>query len=108
MRIGRVEDGLAKAGRDALEKFGSTNKLKGIVLDLRFAGGNDYAAAAATADLFVKKEHPLLDWGNGMVRSKRKNEPIHLPVAIGTNRQTSGTAEAMAAVFPQTGTGLIL
>src|SRR5258706_8470813 len=108
LRIGRVDDGLAKAVRDASEKLGSTNKLKGIVLDLRFAGGDDYAAAAATADLFVKKEQPLLDWGNGMVRSKRKNDPIDLPVAIVINRQTSGAAEALAAVFRETGTGLIL
>ena len=108
MRIGRVEDGLAKAVRDAWEKLGSTNKLKGIVLDLRFAGGDDYAVAAATADLFTKKEHPLLDWGNGMVRSKKKIDPIDLPVAVVINRETSGAAEALAAVFRETGTGLIL
>src|SRR5437868_909439 len=38
LRIGRVEDGLARAVHDGLEKLGATNKLKGLILDLRFAG----------------------------------------------------------------------
>ena len=106
--IGRVDDGLTKAVADAIEKLGSTNKLKGVALDLRYAGGDDYAVAAVTADLFVKKEQPLLDWGNGVVRSKPKRDAIDLPVAVVVNRQTSGAAEALAAVLRETGAGLIL
>jgi C-terminal processing protease CtpA/Prc len=108
LRIGRVEDGLARAVRDGWEKLGATNKLKGVVLDLRFAGGDNYAVAAATADLFAKKEQPLLDWGDGVVRSKRKRDSIDLPVAVVVNRETSGAAEALAALFRETGCGLIL
>jgi C-terminal processing protease CtpA/Prc len=108
LRISRVEDGLAKAVRDGLEKLGTTNKLKGVVFDLRFAGGDNYAVAAAVGDLFAKKEQPLLDWGNGVVRSKRKSDPIDLPVAVVVNRETSGAAEALAALFRETGSGLIL
>jgi C-terminal processing protease CtpA/Prc len=108
LRIGRVNDGLTKAVADAIEKLGSTNKLKGVALDLRYTGGDDYAVAAATADLFVKKEQPLLDWGNGVARSRQKQEVIDLPVAVLVNRQTSGAAEALAAVLRETGAGLIL
>ena len=71
--------------------------MKGVALDLRYAVGDDYAAAAAAADLFVKKELPLLNWGNGMVRSKEKTNAIALPVAVLVNRQTAGAAEALAA-----------
>src|SRR6266568_7720019 len=70
LRVGRVETGLDKAVRDAWHQTGSTNKLSGLVLDLRFTQGMDYAAAVATAQLFIKKEQPLLDWGKGMVHSK--------------------------------------
>ncbi len=108
VRIGRVGEGLADAISTACSKPGKTNKLDGVVLDLRYAGGDDYAAAAAVADLFVKKEQPLLNWGSGMVRSKENSDAIGLPVAVLVNRETAGAAEALAAVLRETGTGLIL
>jgi hypothetical protein len=108
VRVGRVGDGLAKAISAACSKPETTNKLKGVALDLRYAGGDDYAAAAAAADLFVRKDQPLLNWGNGMVRSKEKTNAIALPVAVLANRQTAGAAEALAAALRETGTGLIL
>jgi C-terminal processing protease CtpA/Prc len=108
VRVGRVGDGLANAIRAAWNKPGTTNKLKGVALDLRYAGGDDYAAAAAAADIFVKKEQPLLNWGTGMARSKEKNDAIALPVAVLVNRQTAGAAEALAAALRETGAGLIL
>jgi hypothetical protein len=108
LRVGRVGDGLAKAISAACSKPETTNKLKGVALDLRYAGGDDYAAAAAAVDLFVKKEQPLLDWGNGMVKSKEKSDAIALPVTVLVNRQTAGAAEALAAALRETGAGLIL
>jgi hypothetical protein len=108
VRIGQVGEGLADAVQKACQQLGSTNKLKGIALDLRYAVGVDYAAAASTADLFIKKERPLLNWGNGMVISKEKSDAINLPVAVLVNRQTSGAAEALAAILRESGTGLIL
>ena len=108
VRVGRVGDGLANAISAACSKPGTTNKLKGVALDLRYAGGDDYAAAAAAADLFVKKEQPLLNWGSGMVRSKEKSDAISLPVAVLVNRQTAGAAEALAAALRETGAGLVL
>ncbi len=108
VRVGRVDEGLARALRDAYGQLSTTNKLKGLTLDLRYAGGENYAAAAAVADLFLKKERPLLNWGDGMVRSKEKNDAINLPVAVLVNRWTAAAAEALAAVLRETGTGLIL
>jgi hypothetical protein len=108
VRVGRVGDGLANAISAACTKPGTTNKLKGVALDLRYSAGDDYAAAAAAADLFVKKEQALLNWGNGMVRSKEKTNAITLPVALLVNRQTAGAAEALAAALRETGAGLIL
>ena len=108
VRVGRVAEGLAKALREACEKLGATNHLRGVVLDLRYTGGEDYAAAAAAADLFVKKERPLLDWGQGVVRSKAKDHALTNPVAVLVNRQTAGSAEALAAVLRETSLGIIL
>jgi C-terminal processing protease CtpA/Prc len=108
LRIGRVDEGLAKSVQDGYDRLAATNKLKGLVLDLRFSNGSDYAAAAGVTDLFLKKEKPLLDWGDGVVRSKEKPEAIGVPVAVLMNRKTSAAAEALAASMRQTGTGLLL
>ncbi len=108
LRVARVEDGLAKAVREAYDKSASTNKLNGVVLDLRFAGGNDYAAAAAVSDLFLKKDVPLLNWGKGVVNSKPKDDALAGPAAVLVNHRTSGASEALAAILREAGVGLVL
>lgn len=107
LRLNRVDDGLDKAVGQGYERL-ATNKLNGVVLDLRYASGQDYPQAASVADLFVKKEQPLMDWGKGMVRSKPKSEAISLPVAVLVNGKTAGAAEAIAAVLRQAGVALLL
>jgi hypothetical protein len=42
VRVGCVADGLAKAVGDAYRHLGSTNPPVGLVLDLRYADGDDY------------------------------------------------------------------
>ncbi len=108
LRVGHVEEGLAKAVREVCDTLAASNKLQGVVLDLRYTKGNDYAAAAATADLFLKKERPLLDWGKGVVKSKEKQDALSLPVAVLVNQETAGAAEALAATLRETGTALLL
>jgi hypothetical protein len=108
VRVEQVGDGLAGAVRETCKKLEGTNKLDGVILDLRYAAGDHYASAAATAELFIKKEQPLLDWGAGMVRSKDNSDAISLPVAVLVNRRTAGAAEALAAILRETGSGLIL
>ena len=108
LRVGKVEHGLAEAVRENWDMLAATNKLKGLVLDLRYAGGGDYAAAAAAADLFLSKERPLLNWGNGVVKSKEKTNALEWPVVALVNEKTSKAAEALAAVLRETGAGLVL
>jgi C-terminal processing protease CtpA/Prc len=108
LRITRVDDGLAKAIYEAYERMKSTNKVSGLVLDLRYAGGLDYKAAADAADLFVSKNRPLMNWGEGVVMSHEKNGSIRVPVGVLVNHETSGAAEALAAVVREAGAGLIL
>jgi C-terminal processing protease CtpA/Prc len=107
-RVGSVTEALSQEIGAASQRMSETNKLKGLVLDLRFAEGDDFAAAAAAADLFVTKDRPLLDWGSGMAKAKDKEDSIKLPVAVLVNRDTSGAAEALAAVLREVGSGLIL
>ena len=108
VRVRRVADGLDKDVRSAWQALGATNKLKGLVIDLRYAVGTGYGAAAATASLFARKDQPLFDWGQGMVQSQDQPEKIPLSIAVLVNEKTAGAAEALAAALRETGAGLIL
>jgi hypothetical protein len=108
VRITQVATGLAEQVKTVLAQLSQANKLKGVVLDLRFAGGRDYAEAAGTADLFVATERPLLSWGEAMAKATTKTNALSMPIAVLVNRQTAGAAEALAAVLRQTEAALLL
>ena len=108
VRIGTVSQGLGKAVGEACRGVLGTNKLNGVVLDLRYTGGDDYEAVPGAADLFVKTEQPLLDWGKGVVHTSGKGDTLGVPATILVNRQTAGAAEALGAVLRETGAGLLL
>lgn len=107
-RVTEVGDGLAEKFNQAFHQLSSTNKLDGVVIDLRYAGGVDYSAASGMADLFLAKAEPLLNPGNGMLSSHEKTNAIQLPLAILVNSGTSGSSEALAAILRANGAGLIL
>jgi carboxyl-terminal processing protease len=108
VRIARVADGLAGEISGSYERVKATNKVNGIVLDLRYADGSDYKAATDAASLFVSKSQPLLNWGNGVVSAQENANAIRVPVAVLVNHKTSGASEALAAMVRATGVGLIL
>ena len=108
LRVSQIGEGLTVALRQAFDEAAVSNKLKGLVLDLRYANGQDFAVAASVVDLFLSKEQPLLTVSGKTLKSAAKNDNLSLPVAVLVNRETAGAPEALAAVFRETGTGLIL
>jgi hypothetical protein len=108
LRVQNVTPTLAAELAAAHRALAATNQLTGIILDLRFADGENYAAAAAAADLFVARATPLLDWGEGPVQATDKTNALAGPVAVLVNSETIGAAEALAEVLRQTGTALLL
>lgn len=108
VRLGLIEADSTQELTEALTALSATNTLKGLVLDLRFALGKDYRAVAAVAGLFLSREQPLLDWGEGVVKSKPNAAAFTPPLAVLVNRETQGAAEALAGVLRQTGVALVL
>jgi hypothetical protein len=108
LRVPEVFAHLSRELGNCCQAMNGTNKLKGVVVDLRFADGEDYAAAVSVTDLFVAEEKDLLDWGQGMARSTAKTNALDWPVVVLVNGETAGAAEALAALLRDTGTGLIL
>lgn len=86
LRVGQVEKGLAAEITAARLAPATTNKIIGTILDLRFADGNDLAAAKAAANLFAMKKPPL---------------------AILVNRETRGAAVDLAASLREARDGLV-
>jgi len=87
LRVGNVARSLPAEIQSSQAALAATNKLAGMVLDLRFANGDDSAAALATADLFAAKK---------------------LPLAILVNSQTRGAAVTLAMDLREARDGLVL
>lgn len=107
-RVGRVGPGLQDEIMKGYKELNGTNKLKGVVLDLRFADGQDYPAAVSAANVFISTERPLLDAGNGVLKSKANADAIALPVAILVNQKTVGAAEALAGILRSADRAMII
>jgi len=108
VRVNHVNARLPEALHRQYDQLRATNELIGLVLDLRFADGDDYAAVAATADLFATSDKPLLDWGKGMVKAAENAVAPNLPLTVLINGETTGAAEALAAVLREAGPAVIL
>lgn len=108
IRIARVGKELPTDFAKAMKDLTATNKLRGLALDLRFATGRDFKAAAAVADLFLASEQKLFEWSGGTERSTAKTNAFRAPVAVLVNHGTTGAAEALAAVLRDTEVGLLI
>jgi hypothetical protein len=108
LRVAQVGPGLAKEIKAASDELNSKRKLSGLIVDLRFAGGHDYAAAAEAADLFFSTEQALLKWSDVTKHSTVKPDAIRLPISILVNKQTAGAAEALGAALRQAEVGLVI
>ncbi len=107
LQIRRIDNRLPHEFQQWISQL-NTNSLKGLVLDLRYAQGDDYEAAAQVADSFAKAGEPLLKVGANQIQSTEKANVIDLPVAALANKQTRGAAEALAALVRETGAGLVI
>jgi C-terminal processing protease CtpA/Prc len=99
---------LAKALANAQGELSRTGKIVGLALDLRYASGEDYASVLEVAALFAKAEAGMLDWGEGLKTVRPASQTFSQPVAVLVNRQTTGSAEALAAVLREAGVALVL
>lgn len=108
VRVSRVTEKLTDEFSVIYMQWKSSNSINGLIIDLRFAGGTDYAAAAKMAGMFQTEERPLLDFGEGMIRSQSRADAFTGPVVVLVNQSTQGAAEALAAILRQTETALLI
>ena len=103
VRLGTLGHGTAKALDAALGPV-PCEKLNGIILDLRFVRGDDFADAADLTGRFLPKDAPLFT----LVGAKREMRSFNTsyetpctatPLIVLVNHETAGSAEAVAAAF---------
>lgn len=107
LRISHVGAKLDESLAAEFAKLGG-GRLKGLMLDLRYAAGADQKAAARAANLFLATERLLLTVDGEAQRATAKTNAIQLPTAILVNRDTSGAAELLAALLRQNQVGLLI
>jgi hypothetical protein len=108
LRVAVVTAGTAEAFAAALDQLTASNRLRGLVLDLRFATGTDYAEAGRIADRFVASEGLLFQWGDHTARATAKTNAFREPLAVLVNARTSGAPEALAGALRQANAGLLV
>ena len=107
VRIGQVTLGLAPQ-LTALLRTPEFADTRGLILDLRFAGGTDYAAAANVVDIFMATAAPILSWDTAPVISAAKTNAWTRPVTVLVNQETRAAAEAVAAALRQLRIALVI
>jgi hypothetical protein len=108
VRLARIDGTTPAALEEAVSKLVASNRIRGLILDLRETNGRDYGAAGAIADRFFSTEQPLLSWADGKAASSAKSTAYLFPVSILVNGRTRGAAEALAAVLRRGHVGLVL
>ncbi len=103
-----VGEGLGGVLRKAMAGLQASNVVSGWVVDLRFAGGRDYRAAAGAAEPFVRGGEVLLTLGGEEMRSGAESGEGVLPVVVFVNEGTRGAAEALAGVLREAGPAVVM
>jgi hypothetical protein len=108
LRLGTFGEGAGKEVASVLNQLLSTNKLRGMVLDLRFAQGTNNQSAAEVADLFFPASKLVAKINGAEKRSTGNPVLDQTPVAILINRRTVDAAEVLAASLRAGRVGLLL
>ena len=108
IRVRSVDARLPSDFRQSLGQLMQSNKLGGIILDLRYAEGTDYEAAAQLADQFVDPGQPLLVLGPKKITSTAQPPTVRLPLAVLVNGETRAAAEAVGAILKEAASGLLI
>lgn len=117
IRIGDLEPATVRALDEELKKF-SEEKVTGYILDLRFADGTNYEAAAKVASRFIEGEEPLFT----LKRATGESSTFHTmplvqrpaeglsgaPIILLVNEHTCGSAEALAGALRLQDRGIII
>ncbi|MCX8155449.1 MAG: S41 family peptidase [Verrucomicrobiae bacterium] len=108
LRLTRLESETVDEITRALSELTSSNQLKGLVLDLRFAAGRDLAAAGRLAQWFVGRNRLLMEWKGQKITAPPEPAGNPGPLVVLINGQTKGAPEVLAAILREQITAVLI
>lgn len=108
LRLASIQPETSRAFETALDALRASNRLEGLVIDLRFVSGTDYDEACRLADAFLAQERILLRWAGQTGSSTAKTNAFDRPLAVLVNSKTAGAAEALAGMLREFGAGMLI
>lgn len=107
-RVGEVQGGLGTALESAARSQPSSPAVAGVILDLRFADGSDFAAAFEAAGHFAARKVDGFRLGDRSFAIQPTEGTKTRPVMVLVNAETRGAAEALAAAVRASTTPCLL
>ena len=108
IRVKSVDERLPSDFQKSLTQLIDSNELRGIVVDLRYARGTNYQAAAKVADNFINGGQKLLKLGASEIESTDQSKTVRLPAVVLVNAETRAGAEAIAAIMRESAGSLVI
>lgn len=108
LRVRHVEAGLAESILEEVRDFDPSGESRGLMLDLRFATGENYDEAVKAVNNFIGRDETQLVVGKRQLRTTLNTNLIAGPVAILVNAETVGAAEALAGLLRRNDVGLLI
>ncbi|MFO1492625.1 MAG: S41 family peptidase [Kiritimatiellia bacterium] len=111
----RVNGLYPRSAPDLLEALKPFSGLRGVLLDLRDAGGDDQECALALAGLVCSGASPAARWtglddtsASDLLPAASPSPGLDAPVLVLLNRSTHGAAELLAALLSHCGSGVMV
>jgi len=103
LRVEKIDPEVAATLDEEIHKLTREKNVRGLILDLRFAQGNDFSSVPAIASIFIPDATMLFRIQRGKSSQNYQISPStgasDIPLLVLINHETKGAAEALAAVL---------
>ena len=112
IKVSSFDDDCAKEFKQTYNELNKSNKLKGLIIDLRNNGGGIVDEALDMADLILDKDKIEListnKNGEEEIKKSKSNPVINVPIVVLVNGNTASASEIFAAALKENGKATII
>ncbi len=112
IKVSSFDDDCAKEFKQTYNELNKSNKLKGLIIDLRNNGGGIVDEALDMADLILDKDKIEListnKNGEEEIKKSKSNPVINVPIVVLVNDNTASASEIFAAALKENGKATIV
>ena len=112
IKVSSFDDDCAKEFKQTYNELNKSNKLKGLIIDLRNNGGGIVDEALDMVDLILDKDKIELisinKKGEEEIKKSKSNPVINVPIVVLVNDNTASASEIFAAALKENGKATIV